>query len=236
MTTFVQAVSRLLRHNSYLSNDDSDIVTFSDVQHKGTIQIAIIAIQNTLNEVATDRLIPSERVDGTITLLNGVRTYSLPTDFIRFADDPPFMLQLDENDLSENRILYEYSGGVNKLSQQIMDYREQLGTPFSWYYLDGLSEQVGFYQVPDSTVNNRKVRFSYEKEIMVNVEADVLPFSKQSMDYAFIHMAARRFQFIKANTQIDGLSGDTVYNSAKVSLTNLLRFKNPPKKYGYSYR
>ncbi len=234
--TFVQTISDVLRQNTILSGDDADIVTFTDVQHKATILLAKTAVQSTLNQLVADRLLPFERTDGTIVFINNQRIYSLPADFIRFADSKPYMLQLDALGVSENRYLYEYPGGLGSLGAQIPQYREQQGTPWSWYYSDSTTEQVGFYQFPDTTAAGTQVRFSYEKEVMVNVEADTLPLSRVSMEIAFTDMASRWFRIINSGKDVGLIGRDPAYMAAKSTLIELLRFKNPVGRYGYKYQ
>lgn len=236
MATFISVVSDVLRQNGILSGNDSDVTAFTDTQHQASIQLAITSVQSVLNQLTSETLIPYERADGTITFASGTRTYALPSDFVRFANAKPFMLQLDSNDNSDGRLLYEYPGGVEALSNTILDYREQSGTPINWYMTGGSTEQVGFWQVPDTTVDTLKVRFEYEKEVMVTVAADTLPFTIASQDIAFTDMASRYFFILRQNVPISSVYQDAAFNTSKATLARLIESKNPNKKYGHSYR
>lgn len=237
--TFVQTVSDVLRQNTILSGNDADITAFTDLQHQATLQLAKTSVQTILNQLVSESLIPYERVDGTITFIDGTRVYNLPADFIRFVGNngnKPFMLQLDSSGNSENRYLYEYPGGINRLESIIPQYREQAGTPWYWYMVGGATEQVGFYQVPDSSVDTLNVRFSYEKEVMVNTEADALPFTRVSQEIAFTDLASRYFSIINSGQPIARIEQDPAFGTAKATLISLINHKPPSGRYGYRYK
>ena len=235
MSTFLDVVNRVLRINTVIGADDDDLTTFDDTQHVATLQIAKIAIQSTLTELTSDRIIPYEEADGTITALTGVRLYSLPADFIRFKGEKPFLLKLDSNSESDNITVNEYPGGEEKLRRQVLDYRIQPGESRWFYQIMSSIKQIGLYQVPDSSINNVVYRFPYEKSVYVSVAADTMPFTTQQESDAFSDMAARRFQFMFTSQPIEGLERDSVYAIGKTNLMNLLRRTNPIGAYGYTY-
>ena len=234
MATFLDSVNRIMRINTIIGADDDDLTTFDDTQHVATLQIAKIAIQSTLTELTSDRIIPYEEADGTISTTSGTRLYALPADFVRFKGEKPFLLKLDGSNNSENITVNEYPGGEEKLRRQILDYREQPGEARWFYQVESSTKQIGLYQVPDTT--DIVYRFPYEKSIYVTVAADTMPFTTQQEADAFADMAARRFQFIFTSQPIEGLEFDSVYNSGKVNLINLLRRTNPIGSYGYNYQ
>lgn len=235
MATFIDTVNRVFRINSVIGGDDDDITTFSDSQHVATLQLAKIAIQSTLTELVTDRLIPYEETDGTITLVTDQRVYALPADFVRFKGEKPFLLKLSGG-VSDNITVVQYPGGEEALRASILDYRNQSGEPHWWYEINSSTKQIGFYQVPDSSVNGVSYRFPYEKSVYVTAAADTMPFHNEQESDAFADMAARRFQFLFTKQPIEGLERDSVYTVGKTNLMNLMRKTNPTRKYGYAYR
>ena len=242
MATFLDTVNRVMRINTVIGADDDDLTSFDDTQHVATLQIAKIAIQSTLTELTSDRIIPYEEADGTITtvgsdtLSSATRVYDLPADFIRFKGEKPFLLKLDASSNSENTVVNEYPGGEEKLRRSILDYREQLGEPRWFYLINSTTKKIGLYHVPNADNNGTVYRFPYEKSVYVTLAADTMPFTTQQEADAFADMAARRFQFMFTKQPIEGLEFDTVYKRGKANLTQLLRKTNPSSNYGYSYR
>lgn len=234
MSSFLDSVNRILRLNTIIGADDEDITSFDDTQHVATIQLAKAAVQSTLTELSADRILPFEEADGTITVVDGTRIYALPSDFVRFKGEKPFLLKLDADSNSENIVVTQYPGGEEALRRQVLDYREQQGDPHWFYQIMSTTKQIGLYQVPD--ISDIVYRFPYEKSVYVTLAVDEMPFSTQQEADAFADMAARRFQFIFTSQPIEGLERDSVYAVSKSNLMNLLRVTNPTQSYGYSYQ
>lgn len=235
MTTFVEGVNRVLRENTILAGDDDDITSFSDVQHKATLMLAKIAIQNTLTGLVGDHLIPYEEADGTITYVSGTRVYSLAGDFVRFVGQKPFLLELDGSSNSANITVGMYPGGEDKLSRDVLDYRSQSGSPIYFYEVKGTTKQIGLYQVPDDSKNGVVARYRYEKSVYVTAEGDTLPFHTTQEDHAFLAMASRYFRYLNANEPIGNIDDDPVFKANKTSLMHLMAVRRPNNRYGYDY-
>lgn len=226
---FVTGVNRLLRLNTIIKGDDDNITTFSDTQHAAAISLAQISIQDEITDLVSDQLIPYEKTSATIALVSGTRTYALASDFVRFYGDRPIFY-----DSTDNRHIYEFNGGVDNLRHLINDYTTQSGYPNYWYWNDTTTKQVGFFQVPDSTVNGRSLSYDYEKSLNVTVTTDTLPFHTDQEAYAFCQCAARRFKYLFDSVE-GNLEEDVTYMSAKTRLTNLMNYKNPTNRYGNRY-
>jgi len=236
MSAYLDVVNRVLRIATVIGADDDNLTSFDDTQHIATLQIAKIAVQSTLTELVSDRIIPYEEADGTITVSSGTRAYALPADFIRFKGEKPFLLKLDGSNNSENITVNLYPGGEEQLRRQVLDYREQPGESRWFYLIQSSTKQIGLYQVPDSSIDGVSYRFPYEKSVYVTLATDTMPFTTDQESDAFSDMAARRFQFLFTSQPIEGLEFDSVYNAGKVNLINLMRRTNPTTAYGYSYQ
>jgi hypothetical protein len=229
MSTFIDAVNRVLRTERVIRGDDDNITTFSDTQHSGDVSACMIAIQDEIAEIASEALIPYEHTTATIALVSGQRSYALETDFIRFFGKPSFYDSVD------NRMLYEYPGGEANLMQIDYLYNTTTGTPTDWYYDNTTSKKVAFYYIPDSTYDGRSLTYHYEKSIMVESSTDTMPFHNNEEFYAFCSMASRRFRFMIEGKDLGMLAGDSTYNNAKSRLYALLSVKNPRGSYGKRY-
>lgn len=228
--TFLDAVNRVLRENRLITGDDDAVTTFTDTQHAGNISDARIAIQNELSALIADKMIDLEFVSASITTSNGVRTYALPTDFIRFAWDAFFYKA------SSNRIITEYPGGQERLRKEIYDYRSQDGEPSWWYWEPSTQKKIGFFQVPDGAYT---YTYDYQRSVYVTLATDEMPFHNQEEADMFCKMAAIRFKYIGAGLANVGVQMEMdqspSYKSAKATLYNLLRPMQPRKSYGRVY-
>jgi len=230
MATFIDGVNRLLRSNNVISGDDDNITSFSETQHASDIQLAQISIQDELAEIVSERLIPYEKTSGSVNLVTSTRTYSLAADFVRFFGLASFY------DTTDNQRIYEWPGGEEKLQHQDYKYKTTEGAPNYWYWENSTTKQVAFYNVPNSTYNNRSLSYDYEKSVMVVNSTDTLPFHNNEEYYSFISMAARRFFIMLSQQPLAQLSADATYNNAKARLYAFLRHDNASDFYGYGYR
>lgn len=225
---FLAGVNRVLRTNGIIKGDDDNISTFSDVQHNATLNLAIIAIQDELIDLVSDRLVNYEYATGTITTSAGARAYSLAADFVNFFGKPHFLAS------SANRQIFEYPGGLPQLQMDVSNYASQSGTPNWWYWEPSTTKQISFYQTPNAA---ETLTYAYEKDVSVTNATDTLPFHNEIEAQAFCAMASRRFKFLFENhpNQDQVLAADASYQTAKGRLIRLMKGRNPYSQYGYHY-
>jgi len=229
--TFIEAVNRMLRLSTLMQWDDDDIVSFSNTQHAGNISLCRQAVQHVLNDLVADEFLWDEDATDNITTVASTRTYSLPTDFVQFQTDRPWLYRLTgvAGTDAEN-FISEYPGGEENLQRAVYQYTSQTGTP-QWYYFTA-DQTIGFYPIPDSA---EVYRLDYEKNVMVTAESDTLPFDSDQKGYAFVDMATRIFTFLFTRQPLDGIENDVIYKRAKGALLSLNKKKDPVKRYGYRY-
>jgi hypothetical protein len=233
--TLLEAVTRILRSNAILRGDTDAPASFSDTNHNASMQIAIVAIQDEVAALVADQLIPYEKTSSTITLATSTRTYSLAADFVNFYGHPHF------HDDTDNRFIPEYAGGQEALQVNDFRYLTGEGAPNWWYWEPTTSKKVGFYQVPNSSYDQRVLTYHYEKEIVLDEASDTMPFHNVTEANTFCQMAGRRFKFMfedvdnKADIQ-QILDNDVSYRTAKGTLIRLIRGTNAPGYWSPVYR
>lgn len=233
--TFLEAVIRIMRLNGHIRGDTDAPASFADTAHNATMQIAQIAVQDELINLSADKTIPYEKASTSIGLVSGQRTYSLPGDFIGFYGTAHFY------DATDNRQIYEYPGGLERLQVCDFKYDTATGTPNWWYFEPAATKKVAFYQVPNSTYNGRSLTYDYETSILVSAAGDTMPLHNNEENYQFCAMAGRRFKYlfedVKDKQDIQAiLDMDLSYRTAKGTLLRLISGKNPPGRYAPAYR
>ena len=221
-----------MRVNGIIRGDTDTVLTFSDTAHNATLNLAIVAIQDELGDLIADKLIPYELAAGTITLVSGVRTYALASDFIRFYGNAFF------KNANSNLEVYEFAGGRVKLQSEVPNYQTASGTPSFWYWEPASTKQVGFYQVPNASGD--VYNYDYEKSVMVTNSTDTIPLHNTEEANAFCLMCSRRFKILfedvdKAADVVAVLDADRTYARAKRTLTHLIKGTNSPNKYSVTY-
>lgn len=241
---FVNAVNRILQQTGIFAGDDDELNTFSDTRHALVSKKAQIAIQDELADLFADKVFPYEDAEGFITLVEGTRVYSLDSNFRRFRDERPFLLEVDaatSTGVSQNVTLMEYPGGEERLRRDILDYRDTQGPPGWFYRVGGTQNQIGFYPVPDSSSDGEIFRYEYERTRTVSNESDTIPLISVEATNAFIESAARRFQYMRLEPQEqaalfpNGLNADPQIQQARSRVMEFARITHPKEGYGRKY-
>lgn len=235
--TLLDCINRILRSEAIIRGDTDTVTALTQTQHSASLNLAVVAIQNEIVDLIATKMIPKERkTTGSIGLTTQTRTYSLATDFTAFWGEPHFY------NASQNRQIYEYAGGLERLQIDIYNYATQYGQPNWWYWEPGQTtyKQVGFFQVPSSAENGQAWTYDYQASVLVSNGGDSLPFHNDEENYMFTQMAARRFKFMWADTDNKAdvqaiLNNDVSYRTAMARLYALLKGTKPKSQYGNAY-
>jgi hypothetical protein len=223
---YLGAVTRIMRAETIIRGDTDAPTSFSDLQHGATIQLAQIAVQDELNELTSDNLLPYEKTNtGSITTAAGTRSYSLASDFVRFYGTPMLLTGTTQ--------LFELRGGEDKAKLVYPGYKTDPGTPYWWYQDFTTTKKIAFYPVPTSAVT---YTYDYERDVSLTSETDPLPFHNEQEAQAFCRLAARRFKFLYQEKDTANLMGDPEWQKARAALAAMIVGKAPPKSYAAVYR
>lgn len=223
----ITAIGRLMENNGIIRGDTDLPTTLTDLQHGATIRLARNAIQDELNELISDRVIPYEHAGtGSIVTVANTRSYSLPTDFIRMFGRGYLF---DSN----RTMIAEAPGGEAKLQVLYGDYKTAAGEPIAWYFDLTTTKKIAFWPVPQSA---KTWTFDYEKDVSVTLSSDTLPFHNESEAQAFCRLASRRFKFMFEDKDVTLLEQDPEHVKALATLLNLIKGTNPPTRYAPIYR
>jgi hypothetical protein len=217
-----------MRVNGIIRGDTDAPTTLSDLQHGATIQLAVIAIQDELNEMTSDMLIAYEHdATGIVSAVAGTRSYALASNFIRFFGTPALY------NSGDNNYIYEFPGGEQQLQQMYPDYKTAQSNPQYWYFDATTTKKIALWPVPQ---DNKNYSYDYEKDVSVAAAADTMPFHNEQEAQAFCRMAARRFKMLYEEKDPATLIVDPEHMKAKATLVALMVGKNPAKKYAPIYR
>lgn len=227
--TLIGAITRILRTNGVIRGDTDAPTSLTDLQHGATINLAAISIQDELNELASDELLPYEYDNtGSIVTVAGTRTYSLPTNFVQLFGNPPTLYRS-----SNNINLYEYPGGLERLITVHQDYATIQSDPQYWYLEPGTTKKIAFWPVPSTAVT---FTYSFEKDVSVTAAADTMPFQNEMEAQAFCRIASRRFKMLFEGLDTATIPSDPERNSAKAALFSLIKGRNASRFWAPVYR
>lgn len=225
---FLSAVVRIMCAEGILAGDTDEPTTFDDLQHKGSMRMARLAVQDELTAVAADVELPYERsTSGSITTVSGTRTYALASDFVRFSGTPLLYIA------AENQQIFEYRGGEDALRLGLFAYKTQQGTPFAFYFEGTTTKKLALVYVPNEV---KTYTYDYEKDVSVTNSTDTLPFHNEIEAQAFCRLAARRFKLLFQGMDPALLASDPEHTKAKAALMALIVGKRPANSYAPIYR
>jgi hypothetical protein len=217
-----------MRATGILRGDTDAPTTLSDLQHGATINLCAVAIQDELNELTADMLIAYEHdATGVLSAVAGTRSYSLASDFIRFFGTPSLY------NSSDNLRIYEFTGGEQRLMELYPDYKTAQSTPQNFYFDLTTSKKVALWPVPQ---DNKNYSYDYEQDVTVTAASDTLPFHNEQEAQAFCRLATRRFKMLYEGMDPALISVDPEHRTAKATLVQMMRGKNPAKSYAPVYR
>lgn len=228
---FLAGVNRLLREVQIIAGLDDEISSFSDTQHRTTLELAKLAIQQELASLAAHELLPTELRTGDITTVAGTRTYKLPADFQRFLDKYPFIYSTD----SPSSYIYEYPGGRGHMKLVNRNWQSaESETAHYWYYEPTTSsatqKEIGLLSIPSTS--GKVYEFEYEGSVYVTDATDNLPFITQMESDTFIAIAARRWLFNDNKLRVANLDEDGTYSEQKSTLIKLITPRYSTRRYG----
>lgn len=233
MSSFIDAVNQILRRDGKIRGDNDPLTTFSDTTLNASSQLAQISIQDEISNLVSLGLLAYQHKTSTITLVTGTRSYGLPSDFIRFFGDPPFLY-----DATQNIEIYAYPGGENSLRLKIFDYLTTTGTPIYWYLEQTTSKKISVFYTPSSDYNGRVWNLDYYADVNVTNSTDTMPFQNADEFNTFCGMAAIRFHimYIQKSSDIQNdLDKNPTYKAYRGTLFNLMRGKKASSRYGSAY-
>lgn len=235
MSTFVDAVNRILRLEGIIRGDDDAISDFTSTQHAASIEFAKIAVQDEIAWLTEALDIPYEESTGTVTTSASTRLYSLPSDFLRMSHENK-LWKLDASGSLEANFVHE--ADESWIRNNSSAYQSVEGMPVWFYFTGGTSNQIGLYPVPDDSYD---YKFWYDKSTNVTTSTDTMPFITVEQFNAFCSSAARVFKFIRLGpSERDalfpgGLEADPVLDSKRATLIRQMNRKKNSNRYGRRY-
>jgi hypothetical protein len=224
----ITAIGRIMENNGIIRGDTDLPTTLTDLQHGATIRIARNAVQDELTELISDRCIAYEHDNtGSVVTVAGTRSYSLPSDFVRFFK--PSVLK----ETTSKNLIEEYPGGESQLIAVEPDYKTTRSTPMHWYFDLTTTKKIAFWPVPNAALT---YTFDYEQDVSVTAVSDTLPFHNEMEAQAFCRLAGRRFKFLFEGMDLALLSVDPEHMKAKAVLADLMAGVPPAGRWAPVYR
>lgn len=191
--TLLDCVNQTLKRLKMIQGDQDDLTTLTDSARQIWIDISVQVINegiDTLYDAAKKRK-PLEVASTDITLTLSEREYTLPTDLV--------LLRWPGLDETNGQFIFEYPGGYDQLRKdQPRPDQGYEGLP-RYGVINPLNGKLRFDHRPVSADVGRVYKFEYDKDLVLTVAADTVPFT----DAAFRAMVPAWAQLVSRDMKRD---------------------------------
>lgn len=170
MTTLLNGVNAVLKKRKLVEGDATALTSLTDSSRQLYIDSAIALWNEAIDELYTtmNTPLPKEQATTTITLVNGTRDYTLPSDLVQIR-----WPLIDE---TNGQVIEEYPGGYDQMRRDQLIPSNFTGLPI-YGAISPVDEKLYFDRIPQSTEAGLVYTLAYDKDLALATESDTFPFS-----------------------------------------------------------
>lgn len=172
--TLLNAVNEIMKSVNVIAGDAAAFTTLTDTAQQHNIDLAVQIINEEIEELysSSDKELPGEGKEGTITLATATREYSLPSDFIEFVLSNSEVLAIDK---TNTQYLWLWRNSYEDFlfldPQQVYT-----GLPL-WAMISPITGSLRVERAPTSVENGKVYTFQYIKNLALSAASDTVPFN-----------------------------------------------------------
>ena len=236
---FLQFVNSVLRRTRVIQGDAGELATstvtstatglvatdaFTDSGRQTQIDLAIQVSQEAMHHLYSFGLMGNEAASATLTLADGTREYSMPSDFERFAGESREVRVF--RGATTNLILTEYPGGYSQMLVDQPNATDYAGDPNHWAISPVDSTKVRIDREPTSDQDGDVYNALYEKRLALTstMATETLPFSDTVAD-ALVPVVAEGWNRIHKKEFDAGLFRSSVILAVETVTRNQSRIR-----------
>ena len=173
--SLLDAVNLTLKRVKIIAGASGALTSLTDSPRQTMVDTAVQVINESIHELytETEKPLPLEAVTSNITLVNGTREYTLPTDLeaIRY----PLL------DTTHGQYVYEYRGGYEKMRKDQPEPGNWSGIPY-FATINPTNGKLRFERAADAGADGRVYELLYDKRLSLALATDTFPFSDTVVD------------------------------------------------------
>jgi hypothetical protein len=166
--TLLNATNEILKRVGLIAGDSGLLTTLTDSARQVAIDVAVQVVNEGIDELyaASNVAKPNGQGESTVTLATADRSYALATGLLR--------LRWPMVDKTNTQFLHQYPGGYNAM---LIADPEQDDTGLPVYAaINPVNGELHLDRAPTSVENGRIYTYQYDKELVLSVAADTVPF------------------------------------------------------------
>lgn len=168
--SLLNCVNEVLKKVKVIAGDAGVLTTLTDSGRQVYIDNAIQSWNESIDQLysVSSKALPQEMAENTITLVTSDRDYVLETDIVQLRF--PF---LDE---TNGRFIEEFPGGYEELVNSQPFPSNYTGIPY-YAAIRPTDGQLYLNTIPTSSENGLVYKYRYDKDLVLTIAADTVPFS-----------------------------------------------------------
>jgi hypothetical protein len=166
--TLLNATNEILKRVGLIAGDSGLLTTLTDSARQVAIDVAVQVVNEGIDELyaASNVAKPNGQGESTVTLATADRSYALAAGLIR--------LRWPMVDKTNTQFLHQYPGGYNAM---LIADPEQDDTGLPVYAaINPVNGELHLDRAPTSVENGRVYTYQYDKELVLSLAADTVPF------------------------------------------------------------
>lgn len=166
--TLLNSVNEILKRVSVIAGDAGALTTLTDSARQVAIDVAVQVINEGVDDLYSASSIPkpSGQAQSTITLATSDRDYALASDLVR--------LRFPLIDKTNSQTIKAHPQGYNGILEGDLE-QDDTGLPH-YAAISPVNGHLYLDRIPTSDENGRIYTYQYEKDTVLAVAADTVPF------------------------------------------------------------
>lgn len=167
--TLLNSVNEILTRAGVIAGDAGELASLTDSARQNYIDVAVQVVNEGIDELysSTPYPLPKELKEGTVTMATGDRSYALASDIVQ--------MRFPLIDKTNNQYIHEFPGGYQGML--ILDpEQDDEGLPL-YGVVSPVDGELFLDRAPDASLNGRVYTYQYDKDLVLSVAADTVPFT-----------------------------------------------------------
>jgi hypothetical protein len=166
--TLLDGVNQVLLRANVIAGNAGLLSSLTNSALQHNIDVAVQVVNESIGRLYqySNKSLPIEQAESSITLATGLREYALASDFI--------MMMWPFRDRVNTQYLWEYTEGYNAMLD-LDPQQNQTGLP-QWGVISPITGKLRVERAPTITENGHQYFYEYEKLLVMTAATDAMPF------------------------------------------------------------
>lgn len=218
--TLLDGVNQVLLRANVIAGNAGLLSSLTNSALQHNIDVAVQVVNESIGRLYqySNKSLPIEQAESSITLATGLREYALASDFI--------MMMWPFRDRVNTQYLWEYTEGYNAMLD-LDPQQNQTGLP-QWGVISPITGKLRVERAPTITENGHQYFYEYEKLLVMTAATDAMPFL-DSVFWQMVPVWAELYSRGMRNAFDKGIYGEALGIASKLLTQEKQRTNYSPR-------